>query len=58
MVTEAQMRADLHAVDNGVPVKNVTVQDTLGKTIAQVDAVAMLTEWEEFKQFQPKRQGN
>ena len=54
MVTEAQMRADLHAVDNGVPVKNVTVQDTLGKTIAQVDAVAILTEWEEFKQFQPK----
>jgi len=29
------------------------VQDTLGETVAHVDAVAILTEWEEFKQFQP-----
>lgn len=53
MVTEAQMRTDLRAVGNGVPAKNVTVQDTLKETVAQVDAVAILTEWEEFKQFQP-----
>ena len=54
MVTEAQMFEDLRAVGNGVLAKNVTVQDTLGKTVAQVDAIAILTEWEEFKQFQPK----
>ena len=54
MVTEAQMFEDLRAICNGELAKNITVQDTLGKTVAQVDAVAILTEWEEFKQFQPK----
>lgn len=53
MVTEAQIRTDLRSVGNGMPAKNVTVQDTLGETVAHVDAVAILTEWEEFKQFQP-----
>ena len=54
VVKEVQMFEDLRAVGNGVLAKNVTVQDTLGKTVAQVDAVVILTEWEEFKQFQPK----
>lgn len=54
MVMEAQMMADLRAVGNGVPAKNVTVHDTLEETVVQVDAIAILTEWEEFKQFQPK----
>ena len=52
MVVEEQILADLRTINNVDLEKNVTVQDTLEKTIDKVDAVSILTEWEEFKMFE------
>ncbi|MGB2475913.1 MAG: nucleotide sugar dehydrogenase [Flavobacteriaceae bacterium] len=52
MVMEAQMMADLRAISNVNLDENVNILDAIEKTIEHVDAIAILTDWEEFKVFE------
>lgn len=51
MVMEAQMMADLRAISNVNLDENVNILDAIEKTIEHVDAIAILTDWQEIKNF-------